>query len=138
MSRIIVPVGNFQIRTASGCTGALKPPDFVAARCKALAGVHATVKYLPPWVSLGAGWIALYCACARVHPIYAAEGVADLSSAVASCAMPWRRSTMLGVRDLGLEAKDGEWEFGIRNGNQLRRPSQHIQQWLVSKVLGVG
>ena len=45
---IIVPVGNFQIRTASALTGGLEPPDFVFSRCKALAGVHATVKYLPP------------------------------------------------------------------------------------------
>ena len=45
---LFVPVGNFQIKTASGCTGALEPPDFNAARCKALEGVVPTVKYLPP------------------------------------------------------------------------------------------
>ena len=45
---LFVPVGNFQIQTASGWTGGLEPPDFVAARCKALEGRYPTVKYLPP------------------------------------------------------------------------------------------
>ena len=55
MELIFVPVGNFQIKTASGWTGGLEPPDFVAARCRELARVVATFKYLPPAVSLGAG-----------------------------------------------------------------------------------
>ena len=33
---IFTPVGNFQIKTASGWTGALESPDFVPARCREL------------------------------------------------------------------------------------------------------
>ena len=45
---IIVSVGNIQIRTTSGWTGGLEPPDFVAARCRELEVAAPTFKYLPP------------------------------------------------------------------------------------------